>query len=287
MEVGGKKHIEYPSRANTIKVWNISDCHLLNAACAEGELDKDLAAIKTDPFSFWLGGGDYADFIGYDDGKRFDPDSVSEQLSVRDLGRLGKRSVEIVRDKFAPIKDKCLGLLLGNHEKQYQRAHKQEDLHAWLCEELGVPNLGYCALFDIAFCRNARAKAPRLMPEGLAEKNHSETFRVFAHHGAGYAQTPGGKLNRLIHFMHAFDADIYFCGHVHDQVGKRQVQLGANSACNKLIQHVRLGVISGSYLRTYSQGTCSYGEQRGYAPTTLGAAWVAITPDKRELTAEI
>jgi hypothetical protein len=42
-------------------------------------------------------------------------------------------------------------------------------------------------------------------------------------------------------------------------------------------------VISGSYLKTYAQGVTSYGEQKGYEPTTLGAAWVAIKPQTRDI----
>lgn len=289
MEASGKRYILYGSRKAEFKIYNISDCHLLNAACNEKALDTDIRAIANDPFSFWIGGGDYADFIGYDDGKRFDPDCVSDKLSIKDLGQLGKRSVEMVRDKFRPIAHKCFGLILGNHEKQYQRRHQQEDLHAWLCTELGVANLGYSVLFDIVFCRKARTRAPVYSLESPTEGAESrQSFRVFAHHGAGYAQTPGGKLNRLTEFMKVFDADVYFCGHVHDKVGRRFVQLGADAACKKLTHRVRLGVISGSYLETYKQGKQpSYGEMRGYAPTAMGAAWISITPNTRALSAEI
>lgn len=234
--------------------------------------------------AFWIGLGDYADFIGYTDAKRFDPDAVADWISVKDLGRLGQRSIERVRQLLLPIKDKCLGLLVGNHERKYEIATQQESqLHGWLCSELGVPMLGYCCLVDLVFSR-APGKA-HIAKESSGTS--SQTFRLFAHHGAGYANTPGGKLNRLIGFMDSFDADIYLAGHTHDRTAKRITSLGANEDCSKLRQRVKVGVISGSYLKTYEETTTTYGEQKAYRPVALGASRVTIKPETREILADI
>jgi hypothetical protein len=218
--------------------------------------------------------------------KRFHPDSVDENVKVKDLGMLGKRLATEFRDYVKPVKHKCLGLLMGNHEKQYMAAKEQEDLHEWLCTELEVPNLGYSCLTDVTFIKMARTPRPSIIPESPKSDTHT-TFRFFLHHGAGFATTPGGKLNRIIKFMHAFDADIYMCGHVHDQVAKRIPQVGANRECTKLVQKEKIGIVTGSYLKTYAEDTTSYGEQRGYDPVPLGARWVSIKPFTREVRAEI
>ena len=83
--------------------------------------------------------------------------------------------------------------------------------------------------------------------------------------------------------MRNFEADIFFMGHVHDQMGARLTPLCADSDCLKIRNRTRLGVVSGSYLKTYAQGVTTYGEQKGYEPTTLGAAWVMVKPDTREM----
>lgn len=286
MEAAGKRYIEHPSRSDEIMIWNIADIHWLSKACAEDEVRADIQEIADDPNAFFLGGGDYCDFIGYTD-KRFDPDSVAPWVSVKDLGKLGEVGMRQIRDLFWPIRHKCLGLLLGNHEKKYQLKKEQDHLHAWLCTELGVPNLEYSALFDAVCVRNPKAKGPRLLAKSPPTGFSRVGWRIFAHHGAGYAQTPGGKLNRLIQFMFSFDADIYFCGHVHDKVGRREPSLGGDPACTRLRAHEKLGVISGSYLKTYAQGVTTYGEQRGYRPTALGAAWVRLIPATGKAKAEI
>ncbi len=286
MEAAGKRWIVHPSRSDEFKIWNLADLHWLSRACAEKDVREDIQKIRDDPFSFWIGGGDYCEFIGHTD-RRFDPDCVAERVKVSDLGRLGMVGYREIRNLFKPIKRKCLGLLLGNHEKQYNLHMEQSDRQTWLCEDLGVPNLHYSALFDVVFIRDPKAKTPALTENGKGTGFTRESFRIFAHHGAGFAQTPGGKLNRLIQFMQSFEADIYFCGHVHDQVGRREPRMGANANCDHLEAKVRLGVISGSYLKTYAEGVTTYGEQRGYKPTVLGAAMVMVKPETREMRGEI
>ncbi len=291
MEAAGIRRILHPSRSDRFSIWNISDVHLMSAACAEDRLREDVAKIGADPHAYWLGGGDYCDFIGHTD-RRFDPDAVADYVNVKMLGRLGEVGMERARDIFRPIAGKCLGLLLGNHEKRYMLEKDHSTLHGWLCTELKVPNLGYSALFDVVFVRDPAVEVPTLlMPSDetpFAEPRFSHRkFRVFAHHGAGYAQTPGGKLNRLIHFMNAFDADLYFVGHVHDQVARRQPAIGASAACDKLVARTRLGMISGSYLKTYQHGVTTYGEQRGYLPTPLGAAVAVVVPETGEMLAQV
>lgn len=295
MQAAGKHYIWHASRTDTFKLVYFSDIHWLAAACAEKEVLRTRDEILADPFTFWIGGGDYGEFIGFGDAKRFDPDAVSDRVTVKDLGRLGKRTYEaIYEDIFKPIKHKCLGLIVGNHEKQYMRRLQQEDLHGWLCTEMGVVNLGYSCFMDVVFqqVRGLKEKPsvkpwplPRLESASIAKANHagSQTFRVWCHHGAGAAQTKGGKINRLTSFMRNFDADIFFMGHVHDQMGARLQVLTANADCTHLTNRQKLGVISGSYLKTYAQGTTSYGEQKGYEPTTLGAAWVQIRPTTQEM----
>ena len=281
MEVKGKQYIVYGSRKDVFKISNLADIHYGNKACALGEVKTDIKRIANDPYHFWVGGGDYADYIGMTD-RRFDPDIVSENIKVADLGRLGKKLTEDVRELLYPIRHKCLGLLYGNHEKLYSRWQEQGDLHAWLCSELEVPNLGYSAIFDVVFTRTTGVKKPKLTRERPPTTYSARTYRFFVHHGAGFATTPAGKLTRLIRFMTYFDANIFMVGHVHDQEGRRQIQIGANSACTRLIEKKKLGLISGSYLKTYEQGVTTYGEQRGYEPTVLGMATVTISPDKND-----
>lgn len=283
MEAGGSRHIPHRSRSDVFTIWDIADVHYGNRAAAIDRLQKDIDLIRDDPYSFWFGGGDYAEYIGLTD-RRFDPDAVADTISIRDMGRLGKVLTTEVKRLFWPIRRKCLGLIEGNHEKHYERHTEQSHLHAWLCTELEVPNLQYCALIDLIFSRQATRAKPRLVSHAPGPGSTSERFRVFLHHGAGYAQTPGGKLNRLVQFMDSFDAHIYFCAHVHDAIAKRLVRIGADAKCQHLIEVNRVGMVTGTYLKSYEQGVTTYAEQRGYRPVPLGAVAVRIKPDTRAIS---
>jgi len=289
MKAAGKRYITYSSKSDVISIWNIADIHRNNAACALKKCRSDIKAIADDPYSFWVGGGDYADYIGYRDRKRFDPNTIAPDIKVNDLGRLGIVSAEKVKELFEPIKKKTLGLLYGNHEDSYQRNTEQQNLHGWLCAELGGAHLdlGYCVLLDVVFIHKPGSGKPKLYwidPKGGATRTQ---FRFFIHHGAGGASTPAGKINRLIKFMDFFIADIYMIAHVHGHDGKRLTRVGGDSRCKTIKAIDKLGVITGTYLRTYTQNITGYGEKRGYEPTKLGAVCVDITPYHRSVTAAI
>jgi len=288
MLAAGTKFILWPSKTDVFKLWNLADIHLASAACNEKHVMADIEEIRNDPYSFWISTGDCAEFITYSD-RRFDPEAVADWVQTKDLANLGAVTYERLRDLFAPIKHKCLGLGLGNHERAYATHNDAVDRHGWLCSELGVQNLTYSAMMHVCFVMGCAADLPGLYPSTTEWKTgtHREAFRLWCHHGAGGAQTKGGKMNRLKKFMDAFDADIYMMGHVHDQTGTRETVLTTNRTGTKITERQKLGVISGGYLKTYSQGLTTYGEVAGYSPTTLGAAWVTVKPATRELAGRI
>jgi predicted phosphodiesterase len=286
MEAAGQRFIWHSGKNDWIKIWGLGDTHIGNRGCAIKRVKRDIQEILNDPYSFWVGTGDYIDCIGYSD-KRFDPDSISEDISVKDLGQLGKVLIKKARDLFYPIRHKCLGLIIGNHEKKYEIQKEQRGLHNWLCVELEVPNLEYSALFDIVFCKVPNCKEPKLMKERPSKPCHQSKFRFYVHHGCGYATTEGGKLNKLIKKMTRFDADAFIMGHVHDQTGKRISLLGANSDCTKLIDIEKLGIITGTYLKTYGEHVTTYAEERGYDPVPIGARWISVQPYHRKMRGQI
>lgn len=289
MEASGKRYIPYTSCNDVFTLWGLGDLHLGNPGCDLSRIKRDIKEIEEDPFSIWVGLGDYGDYIQPSD-KRFSADSLDDEAKLN-LGRLGMHYMERARDLFMPIRHKCLGLILGNHEDKYFRQSNWEDGHSWLCQELEVKNLRYSALMDVVFLRGRTAFEKVLYSRSEANlksvKSEGSKFRLYCHHGSGGAATPSGKLNALIRHMNNFEADVYMMGHVHQCTGQKLVRLGADDGCKKLVEYSRIGAICGSYLKTYKEGHTGYGEIKGYSPTALGPAKIRITPYKRELHAEI
>ena len=79
MQPGRKRYIVYAGKATVLRYWQLADLHLGNRACAVNRLQRDVDEIKNDPFSFWIGGGDYAEYISPAD-KRFDASAVSPAM---------------------------------------------------------------------------------------------------------------------------------------------------------------------------------------------------------------
>ena len=279
MQAAGTQWITYPSRSTKIRIWYLADPHWMSRSCAEGKLASDIQEIADDPDSYWVGGGDYCEFIGRKD-KRFDPKTVAEWVTVEQLGHLAESGYHGIRDMFMPIRHKCLGLVSGNHEYKCQLDTDQQQWTQWLCCELGVKNLEYSAIFDVVLVRAPGTKKSALIQQPLPHDKRTNSWRIrcYAHHGAGAARTPGSKLNKLVALMKQVEADVFMMGHVHDQMARREPMLAANADCTELQAKDRIGIISGSYFRTYAQDTTSYGERNLYAPVNLGAASVTLCP---------
>ena len=62
MEFTGLKAIYYNKPDAEFKIWGIADQHLTNRAVDWKLIEEDRDAIDKDPYSFWIEGGDYADW---------------------------------------------------------------------------------------------------------------------------------------------------------------------------------------------------------------------------------
>lgn len=247
------------------RLWLVGDLHLYNRSCVESEIDAMIEEIKNDACALWIGMGDMADCIDpYD--PRFDAREVAPDKRENFFQFLGRSVVRDLVEKFKPIRKKCVGLHSGNHESKYE-AKTDQAIVSDVCENLGVRYLGYSSIFDLVFrCRG-----------------RSESFKVWCHHGAGGATTTGGKINKLKKAMvEVADADIYCMAHMHEQLDLSLVNVFQDEH-GKLQQRKRLGVVTGAYLATYKDGSCSYGEKKLYAPVSLGSVAVTIVPETRRL----
>ena len=288
MRLAGQQFVLYGDEAAWITVYGIGDIHLGNKASSVDVAADDVEWIRSDPMGLWLGVGDYAEYINHLD-PRFDPDCVAEYVSVSDLGKLGVALTDKVAAMFRPIRHKCLGLCFGNHEAKYMRMQSQKDMHDAMCMYLEVPNLEYSAAFDLVFLHCAGMQTATLSRERPDRDGVTETWRrrFFVHHGAGAAQSPGGKYNRLYRSMEVFEADVAFIGHCHDSMVARRVRVGANEACTETHQTEQRAAMCGSYLRTYAPDVTTYGEMRMYQPVPFGPGVARFHPKSKRFRVEV
>ncbi len=219
--------------------------------------------------AYWIGMGDYGEFITPHD-PRWDGGVIAGWLSPDNIAY---DLVNHIYELISPIKDKCIGLLYGNHEDAIKK-HNHDNVQKMLCDKLGVTDLGYSAFVRFQFLR------------GRKSTFNNRTYIGYFTHGSGCAVTAGAKLIRLQRTMDNFDADILAHGHVHDILVYEKPYLKLDNA-NQVKSRTKVAAMTGCYFRTYTQGkSASYGETKGYSPVAIGSPVFLINPDDNILRVE-
>ncbi len=265
MEASGCRIVRYGKEFAEFSIYDVADIHLLNRGVSKSHLIKDIEKIKADTYALFFEGGDYADWIFPGD-PRFDPSAFDENMKVIDLAELGAKVSEMIINYFKPIRRKCLGFLIGNHEFKAMNHKSQTFVHDFICKSLNVPNMRFSGFTDVYFVHEqgfkggARMTEARVPPEKFTSK-----LRIFIHHGMGAANTAGGKINKLKSLVDMVDADLVMMGHVHEQFAKAFLKLVPNDDCSEIGQKATMGLITA---------------------TTLGATRARYIPAERILTVE-
>ena len=285
MEATGCRIVTYGKADAEFSIYDVADIHFLNRSCHKAALSRDIEKIRKDPYSLWVQGGDYADWIFPGD-KRFDWEAIDGDIKVIEMSHFAALVAKGIVSLFKPIAPKCLSFGMGNHDIKYLSKTSLMNVHEEICAALGVVNMRYSGWFDIYFVHEPGVKGVTVQPTDTPPERFTARLRVFVHHGAGAANTAGGKINRLKSLVDMVDADLVMMGHVHEQMAKAFLRLTPNGDCSEIDQKVTMGLITGSYLRTYASGFTGYGEIKAYAPTTIGATRARYIPAERTLTVE-
>ncbi len=285
MEASGCRIIKYGRAKAEFSIYDVADIHWLNRGVSKQHLFRDIQRIKDDPYALFFEGGDYADWIFPND-KRFDAAAFDEDVRVIDLNELGAMVAKAIIKIFMPVRHKCLGMLIGNHEFKALSRNSEMYIHTSICKALKSPNMRFSGFTDLYFIHIPAFKGCKMQYADNPPKKFTARLRCFIHHGMGAANTAGGKINKLKSLVDMVDADLVMMGHVHEQFAKAFLKLVPNDNCSDIGQKVTMGLITGSYLRTYAPGFTGYGEIKGYQPTTMGATRARYIPAERVLTVE-
>ena len=266
MDVLPTREIRVKRWTDPVRIHATGDWHVGEAGCSEARLRRVLADAAKDPSALFFLMGDLGGFIAPDD-RRWEPEAVAEGLTIRDLADWGGALVTRICDVAAPIRGRVIGSLTGNHEVTYSR-RKSCDVAHQIATGLGCPSLGYAAFLTVR----------------ISCGNKSRDVSVYATHGSGGAATPGGKMARLVRMMSSFDADLIMMGHVHECHTYQRSRLYQDGG--EIGAKIQTGVVTGTYLETYTRGVSGYGERCGYAPTVLGHPVISITPSTGRVAVE-
>lgn len=268
-------HIKGLSRSSEIELVPIGDVHLGVKNCDLAEVKRVVKYVEKTPNCYWLGMGDYLECIKHTD-KRFDSICVPKRY-LENLDIIVQLQLEDFMELFKPILTpaqeggKCIGIHRGNHENTVRKEHG-EDVVRRLCNDFSLKDLWFKAITRLVFERTGS----------------SRSFDIHSMHGHGGGRKPGSNVNMMSELPKDFISSVHLMGHVHKLNFGHEVQLGSPQNIIALKAYEMVWAITGSFFRTYMEGSTSYGEQADYPPTVIGVPKITFTPwrDRDKLHAE-
>ena len=268
---------EVASRTDWFYIYPLGDVHIGAHNCAENQFRRIVNAIKSEPRAYWIGGGDYLDSIILQDSQRFDPGVLPAWMLTGGSDKIRKKIKDMVAaqqerflDIVSPIKDKCMGLIEGNHEYAIMKHHNR-NLMGELCKHLGAQELTDTAFLRLRFTRNGRSG-----------KNSVTMLRMFVAHGDGGGRSPGSEPGHLTRLALDKDAEIVIRGHSHTfhilpPITRLTIPKGGK--LGEEADAINMRVANwGCYLRTYAAGPSTYDSRANYPVRPMSTFRIKVVP---------
>ena len=267
--------IEGKSRTDEFYIYPIGDTHVGKINCHESGIKKVVREVESRDNALWFGGGDYCDCIKPQDAKRFSPDTLPNWLLTGNPDTIRENLSDIVSKQahrftrfVEPIKDKCIGMISGNHEATMLKSYNY-DVHKTLCAWLGVQDLTDTFFMRLRFKRS--------------QSGGVKTITLFATHGSGGGRTPGAEPNHLARLIQDKDADILFRGHSHTQCIPTETPMlyiphNGKLPVRECRQKLKYSANWGAYVKTYAVGPPTYDSRAQYPARALKTCYAKIRP---------
>jgi len=254
----------YASRSEEFRLYVIADTHLGTRHSDEAKLRQIVKEIESDSHNYWVGLGDYGEYINTTD-PRFDPRELASWLfGGEQLADIGRAESERFIETMSPVKERCLALVRGNHEDAILK-HSDHDVYARIIDGLanGHPlRLDHSGFLTWRFERQGGSVW---------------SLRMYLTHGSGGGQSGGNTGNKLEKMVRDHDnVQIVMMGHHHDPDHKPFAKLRPG---RKHAQLITVEAISAPALTGYM----SYAQAKDARPRPTGYVVIAVTPDKRRL----
>jgi len=258
------------SRSDAFTIVPLGDVHLGNAACDERLFRSVVQRVADDPTCYWLGMGDYCEFINRSD-PRFDVDSLAKWMRVKHLADLAKAQVERFLDIVEPIAGKCLALVEGNHERAL---HKYYERNVYSEIVTGVKDrggfepedklaIGYYGWLLPAFYRSD-------------ERLRSTRYKVNLHHGFVGGKLAGAKALNMQRWLWTHEADLVLFGHSHN-AGTQVETVEKITYGGAPVEVQRIGAYTGSFMTG-----ANYAESKGYFPLPTSRIEIRLRPGAQD-----
>lgn len=265
------KTIKIKDKVTWYHIIPIGDIHLGNIGCDTEKLKKLVEWIKEKDNVYWIGMGDFLDCINYTD-KRFDSQTIAPEFR-NSLDNLVATQMHAIVEILKPIKEKCLGLHEGNHERKIRLKYQYNVIYE-IWKAFNIPS--------IPMLKDAAITRLRFIHVCKTYKQPCYKYDIFSIHGNVGGRKGGGKVNRLEDLCANFQADIYLIAHSHIKLTESKSMLYADNHLN-LKRAKKVLAVTGCFLNGYTKGAGGYCEQWMLPPTMTGVVKVSVRPVQGDL----
>lgn len=231
--------VDLPSALDGIEIHPLADLHIGDMSCDYKAILEELEYIKNTPNCYCVLDGDLMD--------------TAIASSIGDTYASTHNPMEQLQEcvnLFAPISNKILAVVGGNHENRVYRSDGI-DITQLMCHQLGIAD------------RYSPTTALIYLRFGDNNKHRKLCYSIYMTHGAGGGRKEGGKINRLADLATIVDADIYISGHTHLPAVFRNTFFRSDVQNSTAQQCEHLFVNTAAWLK-YG----GYGDKQGYKPAS-------------------
>lgn len=278
-----ERDIQINKQTDLVRIYPVGDVHVGALNFAEKQFKTYVNKISADKDGYWIGGGDMLDAVILQDQKRFNPNNIpdwmlnsSPEEARLKLSDILKAQMDYLYHLLDPIKDKCLGLIEGNHEYSIAHYHNR-DLMSEVAERFNTDNLTDCAFI-------------RLNLKHKYSKKRS-AIRIFITHGHGGGRTAGAEPNHLARLSQDKDCEVVLRGHSHTFTIVPPIPRLTIPLEGELGKEADVNVIRaanwGCWLLSYATGPSTYDSRATYPVRPMCASVVEIQPFTEDGVPEI
>lgn len=253
------KLLEYnlvlPTKNTPFSIYPFGCIHKDNPGHAADHWRDLLQEIKQNKHCVAIGGGDYMDFLRTH-AREFLRAYPHDRNSFDALHSWREEEAEKFAHDLEPIKDKLIGLSLGNHHHEFPSG--ENDVQ-WMCRQLKVPYLGLGSFIRLNVSTPGRSA-------------HA-TLTILHHHGSGIGggATYGGDINAMENKAKGWDFDILILYHNHKKFGTVIPSLTIpKRGAMKLVERPKAYIRGGCMMRGFVPDCITYAESKLMNPTAIG-----------------
>jgi hypothetical protein len=231
---------------------------------------KDHIARATDLGAWWIGMGDYIDYMSPGNRQRTAAANLYDTAQTVQMDKAKALVDELYEEYLKPLTGRVLGLLEGHH---FYTLETGETTDQYLCSLLKAPFLGTSAILGLAFPTHCGVRM----------------VEIWCHHGVGGGQKAHAPIMKLENAAAYWQADIFLIGHMSKR-GSAPIQR-TRAVWNvpggiPVLRDQEIHLVgTGAWLKGYPERSRvgktprgGYVEQKMLNPVSLGAPLIYVTP---------